>query len=119
MTPVVKACKDIATILKRNITKNEKELEKVKVNIQENEKISIKIKDLEISNESDLQLMFGYGELTTKEYERALERLHEVQDKNNNDWNNEYYAAIIKILKNILSNVEYTMEYEEKRYKNE
>lgn len=119
MKPVVKACKDIATILKRNITKNEKELEKVKLNIQENEKISINIKGLEIEKESDLQVMLGYGELTMKEYERALECLHEVQDKNNNNWNSEYYEAMIRMLKNILSNVEYTMEYEERKYKNE
>ena len=114
MTPVTKACDSLITILKRNRTKDEEDYEAVKNSVREHKEISIIIKGYDITTERDIQDLYGVGDITSKEYDKYILKLREAQQKDTDEFQEEYYEALIRMCDNLIGNLEYTKECEEK-----
>lgn len=117
-SPVTRACAKLITMFKANRTKFEKELIACKKDEPEEGKVvSIVVKGVEYSNYEELQEAYGIGELSLKEMEHYWERLQEEQSKVLNESQVAYYEALIRMITNILSNVEYAKKQEEDKEK--
>ena len=113
MTPVSKACESLITILKRNRTKYEKEYESFKNSIKEHKEISLNIKGYDVSSESEIQELYGLAIITSSEYDKYILKLNEAQQKDTDEFQEEYYEAFIRMSDNIIDNLKYTKECEE------
>lgn len=114
MTPVSKACDSLITILKRNRTKYEKEHESFNNSVREHKEISLNIKGYDVSSESDIQELYGCAVITSSEYDKYILKLHEAQQKDTDDFQKEYYEAIIRMFNKLIENLEFTKECEKR-----
>lgn len=112
MTPVSKACDSLISILKRNLTKYEKEYESFKNSVREHKEISLTIKGYEVTNELDIQDLYGNAIITSSEYDKYLLKLREAQQKDTDEFQEEYYESLIRMCINLIGNLEYTKECE-------
>ena len=113
MTPVSKACESLITILKRNLTKHEKEYATFNNTIREHKEISLNIKGYDVSSESEIQELYGLAIITSSEYDKYILKLNEAQQKDTDEFQKEYYEAFIRMCDNIIDNLKYTKECEE------
>ncbi len=112
MTPKSKACDSLILILKRNLTKYQKDYEKFKNGMKEHKEISLNIKGYDVTTELEIQDLYGYAVITMSEYKRYITKLQEAQSKTSDDFQEEYYQAVIGCINNIINNLEYTKECE-------
>ena len=115
MTPVSKACESLITILKRNLTKYEKEYTTFNNTIREHKEISLNIKGYDVSSESEIQELYGLAIITSSEYDKYILKLNEAQQKDTDEFQKEYGF--------LLPNIHFPCNYDSKtpkgRYRND
>ena len=112
MTPVSKACESLITILKRNLTKYEKEYTTFNNTIRQDKEISLNLKGYDVSSESEIQELYGLAIITSSEYDKYILKLNEAQQKDSDEFQKEYYEAFIRMCDNIIDNLIFTKEHE-------
>lgn len=115
MNSNIEALKNIRCMLTKKLNKLDKDYNNLYVRKQEYEKdVYIVYDDYELRCDADIDELYGVGRITMNKHDKLINELHQALE-----FTDEFKLNVmedeLKILRNILSNVEHTIKYEESK----